>query len=271
MPTAVNAVGRLQLPLDAGVINTQIDDPVVTGILDYLAFWLRASLNTKLANLEGTSADAVPVINRFPWDPRSYFVRGRQDGAATPFPALYCWWNGKSSFAPRASLTEMRQRPIGFAWIFDELELPGALEDRHGLLAAADAAVSSALSLRYHPAYGVGDGRVGSCVPVELGLTGPGWRYDGGTPTMMAAIPGSGAANSGLASGRDTGHVNRAYPALHGTIQVWEKVGQFFPADPGDVLQEVQTTIATNAEGSTDDAADIFERYLEAPDGTENP
>lgn len=270
MPTAINAVGPLELPLDPGPINTAIDDPVVTGLLDYLAFWLRASLNAKLANLHGTSGDAAPVKNRFPWDPATYFVRGRQDGAASPFPALYVWWTGKSTTVPYSILKEARMRTIGVCWIFDELTLPGALEDRHGLRAAVDAVISTAISLGHHPAYGLNGARPGSPLAVSLNLCAHGMRYDGGTQGLMAAIPGTGAANAGLAAGRDTGHVVRAYPTLQGMIQVWERVEQFAPADPGDVAPEILATVATNGEGSVDDAETVFRRYLLAPDGSED-
>lgn len=266
MPGPTNSVGPLSLPLAAGAPDTAIDDPTVTGLLDYFAFWLRTSLNAKLGNLQGTSADAVPVANRFPWDPASYFVRGAQDGAPNPFPALYVWWMGRGTRFPRSTLKTMRQRQLGVMWVFDELTLPGALVDRHGLIAAADAALESAVDLGYHPSYGLNSAPMGTPVAVSLSLSGPGMRYMGAQIGSMSAIPG----DSQSVGARPDGHVVRAYPALQAVVEVYEQIRQFQANDPADVGTAILATVRGSTEGAVSDAPTIIQRYLPKPDGTED-
>lgn len=270
MPSATNSVGLLQLPLPAGVLNTAIDDPILTGLIDYLAFWLRASLNTKLSNLQGTAADAVPVTNRFPWDPATYFVRGEQDGATNPFPALYCWWQGRGVRERLTIIKSIRRRELGVCWVFDELVLPGALVDRYGLTGAADAAIQSALEHGYHPGYGYNGAPLGTAIAVSLGLAAWGVRYESGQQGLMSPIPGQGAVNSGTQAGRAEGHVVRAYPCVNVTLNVWEPINQFEADDPGDVAPAILVGLRANAEGGVDDADEVAERYLDKPDGTED-
>ncbi len=269
MPGPANRVGLLELPLAAGEANSEIDDPTVSGLLDYFSHWIRASLNTKLANLAGTSADAVPTANRFPWGPERGFVRGAQDGAVNPFPALYVWWTGKSQRRAYSSLKDIRRREIGIAWLYDDLVYPGAMTRRHGLLASVDAALENACSLKYHPSYSYNGGKAGQAITVSLKLAGDGLNYLGGQATRWAAIPGDGAANAGLQGGRDAGHNIRAYPVLDATVEVFELVEQFMPNDPEDVGREILTTLSTADQGSPDDAIEIMQRYLPKPDGTE--
>lgn len=270
MPTTTNSVGLLTLPVPAGALNTALDDPTLTGLIDYLAFWLRAALNTKLANLQGTAADAVPATHRFPWDPASYFVRGDQDGEANPFPALYCWWQGRGVRERITLLKSARRRELGVCWVFEELVLPGALTDRYGLTGAADAAIQSACDLGYHPSYAYNGGPAGQHIAVSLGLTAWGIRYENGQQGLMAPIPGQGAANAGLNSGRADGHIVRAFPCVNITLNVWEEIKPFEAADPDDVAGEMLTDLRANGEGGVDDAPEILERYLDRPDGTES-
>jgi hypothetical protein len=276
MPGLTNSVGPLVLPVPAGVANTPIDDPTVTGLLDYLAFWIRTSLNPKLTTLPtgrldapGFVTDAVPLANRFPWDPAGFFVRGDQEGDSTPFPSLYCWWSGRSTQERYSLVKSMRRRELGVCWIFEELTLPGALIDRHGLRGAVDAAIQSAIDLGHHPAYSYNGGPLGTHIAVSLGLSGAGVRYEGGTQGMMAPIPGQGAANAGLQTGRADGHVVRAYPSVQVTLNVWEQIRPFDAVDPGDVADSMLTNLRANGEGGVDDATEILERYLDRPDGTE--
>jgi hypothetical protein len=271
-----NLVGPLNLPVPAGAPLSAVDDPTISGLMDYIAFWIRTSLNAKLASLQtgrldgvGTITDAVPTANRFPWDPAAHFVRGEADGAPRPFPALYCWWQGKGARVPYSILKTLRRRDVGVCWVFEEITLPGALIDRHGLRAAVDAAIHSAIDLGYHPEYGHNGAPLGTPIAVSLQLCGFGVRYESGASGLMAPIPGQGAANAGLSSGRADGHIVRGYPSTMVTLQIWEEIMPFQPVDPADVGRAITLTLSTNDEGGVTDAVDVLERFLSAPDGTE--
>jgi hypothetical protein len=267
MTTATVNVGSIVLPANAGTTNTAIPDPLVTGLLDYLAFCLNDALSAKLANLHGTSPVAVPVKNRFPWDPAAYFVRGHQDGAGPPFPALYVWRRGKGRREQLSMLTDARRVDVGVLYVFDELVLPGALEDRFGLRTTVDAAFHDAASNGYHPAYGYNGAPLGTPIDISLGLAGFGLLYDGGEEGMMAPIPGQSEA---LGRGSE-GHVLHAYPTLLGGFSAWEAIGQRQLRDPEDVTQGFTATISVPGDGDLPDALPLMTRILSAPDGSEQP
>ncbi len=267
MNTATVNVGAIVLPLAAGAVNTAIGDPLVSGLLDYLSFCLADALDAKLANLHGTSPHAVLPKNRFRWDPSSYFVRGHQDGAGSPFPALYVWRRGPGKREQLTLLTDARRVTVGVLYVFDELVLPGALEDRFGLRTTVDAAFYDAASNGFHPAYGYNGAPLGTPIDVSLQLAGWGLVYEGGEEGMMAPIPGQSEA---LGRGAD-GHVIHAYPTLMGTFTAWEEIGPRALRDPQDVTPGITATISVPGNGDLPDALPIMQRICSAPDGSEQP
>lgn len=257
MPSQTTTIGNLTLPVPAGAQNSDLDDPTVSGIADYLRFWLRNSLNTKLANTQGTSADAVPSANVFKYDPNTYFVRNA-------FPALYVWWNGRSSVETNRStlLYDVRKRELHVLWLFDEMLAPNALTPRHGLLAAVDATLAKALERMRHPSYGYGSDAAGTSLLTSLNLVGA--EYLGGEAGFMAGVP----ASDSRAGGPGEGQAQRGYPALKATIAVWERIDQDTLEDPGDVMGDTLLTI--NASGDGVDAVELMQRWLTSPDGSED-
>jgi hypothetical protein len=267
MSTATVNVGAIVLPLAAGTTNTAIGDPLVTGLLDYLSFCLADALDAKLANLQGTSPHAVLAKNRFPWDPADYFVRGHEDGDLSPFPALYVWRRGKGKREQLTQIIEARRVDVGVLYVFDELVLPGALEDRYGLRTTVDAAFADAGANGFHPDYGYAGAPLGTPIKTSLQLAGWGLIYEGGEEGMMAPIPGQSQA---LGRGSD-GHVIRAYPTLMGSFTAWEAIGQRALRDPQDVTPGITATISVPGNGGLPDALPIMQRILSAPDGSELP
>ncbi len=260
MPSIVSAVGPLTLPLPAGVAQSPIVDPTVAGLAAYLAHWLNAELNAKLANLVGTSAEAVPAGNIFLWDPARYFVRGRQDGDPSPLPALYVWRQGRSRAQDYSTCHKMREQTIGVSWIFEELVLPGSMEDRYGLTGAADAVFLKAADWRLHPTYSHGGGPVGQPIATSLSLSGWGARYDGAESVMTSPIP---AVSEARGAGSD-GAVLRAFPTLSGTWTVWERSEGRLP-----LLTDAQDDVLVTSSVTDGDPSDpllFFEHYLQAPD-----
>jgi hypothetical protein len=263
--SSASAVGALSLPLAAGTTNSAIADPLISGLLSYLAYCLGAALDTKLANLHGTSSQAVPAANRFPWDPAGYCVRGREDGAPNPFPALYVWRQGAGKREAYSTVLTMRRVTVAALYVFDELVLPGALEDRFGLRSAVDAVFHSAASNGFHPSYGHDGAPPGTPIRVSLQLAGQGLNYEGGTEGLMAPVPGQSQA-----MGRsDDGHVVRAYPTLMGTFTAWEMIGQYQPVDPTNATPGLTATVSTNGTGDDADGLTLLSRILPAPDGSE--
>ncbi len=190
MPTSASSVAALDLPLAPGALNSAVLDTSVDGLLAYFAFWLQYDLNTKLANLMGTSADACPAANRFPWnpmEPSKTFVRGRQDGNTSPFPALYLWLD-KAKAKPYTTIYDLRDRKGGILWVFDELTLPGGLVDRYGLRAAVEATIWRAASLARHPGFGLPGGPLGQPIDVALKLSAMGFWVDNAQQGFMSPI-----------------------------------------------------------------------------------
>lgn len=260
MPTATSTVGPLDMPLPAGATESAVDDPTLSGLARYLAFWLNLDLNTKLANLPGTSSTAVPVDNVFLWDPGKYFVRGRGDGASSPIPALYLWRMGRSQYARYSTVYDMRLSTIGLLWAFDELVLPGSFEDRYGLVGAADASLFRAVQLGYHPSYTPVGGRAGTHIAVALSLCAHGVLYDGGEQGLLSPIP---EATEARGVGGD-GPVLRAYPSLRGTFRVWERVNGYLPLAT-DAAPELAVTMGVT-DGDPSAPLPFFQRYLPGPD-----
>jgi hypothetical protein len=54
-------------------------------------------------------------------------------------------------------------------------------------------------------------------------------------------------------------------------MEVIEVIGQPIPVDPTDLLVNTTLDIRTNEFGDVDDTVEIMERYLPAPDGSEQP
>lgn len=272
MPGATNYVGPLALPVAAGAQDSALDDPLLVGLLAYLGHWLSASLDAKFAALRGTNATdvgACPNANRFPWDPAKYFVRGDEkgNGETNYFPALYGWRFGRGQRVPYSTVKSLRRHTIAVQYIFDQLTLPGAWTRRSGLLNAVDAAFTTAAEWGYHPTFGLSGAPVGTPIAVALKLSGQGLVYDGGEQGTMAPTPGQTAARG---AGQD-GHVLRAYPTLKAQFTVWEMVEQANAVDSDDVAQGATLTLSGNTEGGVEDAVEITQRYLPAPDGSEIP
>ncbi len=246
-------LGGLTLPIAAGAQNSDLDDPVVSALSEYLRFWLRNELNTKLSNMQGTATDACPSANVFKVDPSTYWSRG-------PFPALYVWWEGSSEFQRYSLVYDLRIRKINAMWVYDELLMPEALQPRHGLLNAVDSVFFKATERQRHASFAYGSAAPGA--PLAWSVAAPGlvsFRYDGGQAGVMAPVPDSDPTPGGPGEGQ----LIRGYPALRGVFTVWERI------EPGDTDDEsfIEGTLnldGTDGEGEPDD---FMSRTLTAPDG----
>lgn len=254
MPVTDSNVGNLALPIPAGALNAALTDPTCIGLLDYLGFWLKNNLDAKLAQMQGTGADACPTANRFPWDPAGYFVR-------QSVPALYVWWDGRSTRREQTMLLEQRDRTINAVYVFEELAGPTGLTARAGLMAAVDAIFAKASERGRHPSYGYGSDADGTPIWKSLNLIHLG--YIGGEVGAMAPVPSGGATPGGPGDGA----VIRFYPSLRAQFSVSESIDQDTLQDPTDVLRDLPFQIETNETGDPTDTVPYMTRYLVGPDG----
>lgn len=260
MPSSTSAVGGLTLPVPAGVLNGSLVDPTVAGLIDYLAWSLKADLDGKFAQMLGTSHDACPTANRYQWDPSTHFVRNS-------FPALYVWWDGTSRRAEKRQtlLYDVMEREIRCCYIFDELAAPSGIRARSGLLWAINASLAKACERTRYSTYAPPGNAAGTTLLQSLSLLN--MEYMGATRgEMKAAIP-EGSARAG---GPPTGHEVRGYPAIEGRILVWERIELDTPADPGDLLTDTLLHVDAS-DGAPEVVDDFIQRYLPAPDGDEQP
>ncbi len=259
MPTSASTVGPFVLPVPAGAALSAVDDPTLSGLGAYLAFWLNFDLNPKLASLQtGRSADgsavttAVPTGNIFPWDPLKplpLFIRGKQDGAAYNLPALYV-----SSVADKrkswSQLHGMRERQVKVCWIFAEATLPGWQVDRYGLRACACATLFRAVEQRYHPGYNARE-----TIAVQLSLAGEGIVYQGAEQVMLSVRPTTKA-------GQAEQPVVRAYPAVIASYLVYEREDGMM-ATPADATQDL--ALVTSVGDDPQFALEVAEHVVPAP------
>ena len=259
MPSSASTVGPLALPVPAGAALSAIDDPTLSGLGAYLAYWLNFDLNPKLASLRtGRSSDgsavttAVPAGNVFAWDPLKpipLFVRGKQDGAAYTLPALYLS-STVDKRKPWSQLHGMRERVVRAAWIFTEATLPGWQVDRYGLRAAACATLFRAIEQGYHPGYNAQE-----TIAVQLCLAGHGILYQGSEQVMLSVRPMTKA-------GQAEQPVVRAFPAAIATYLVYEREDGM-TALPSEAASDL--ALATSVGDDPLEALQVAERVVPAP------
>lgn len=246
-------VGPIDIPLAAGSAGERIADPSIDALLSYLGFWLKDSLDARLANLVGTSSDACPTANRFafnPTNPRANHVR-------LPVPALFIWWDGGSKIERLTSLYDYRYRELQALYVCPELPQTAEMVRREGMMSVVDAAFHKAAERQRHPSFSYGGGPSGDMLPTAVAsLELMSFEYQGGKPGRFG-IDQHETGTRKDKSGRD-------YPALYGVFTVRERIEQDTPEElAGDV-----EAIISAAEGG-DEVVEIMTRYLPGPDGSE--
>lgn len=244
MPANTGTVGGVTLPLAAGSANSALDDPLLLGLLDYFAYWLNANLNTKLANMAGQPAEAVPAAARFPFDPERAFVRNT-------IPALYMW-SPTTRIEKLSILMRRRVRDVRAIYVFSQQVIPDGALVQSGLGADIDGTFLQATQYGYHTAYSYGGGPVGK--PIDVTLSIDEWQYLGATIGHMWKLPGEAALGpSGGMQG--DGAVQRGYLAVQARWEVKELLGERDAA-----AETVTSTAAIQIDGET-----VVDRYVRAP------
>lgn len=250
-----SAVGGLSLPIDAGVASTALADPAVVALADYIGYWLRLTLNAKLANMGGPTDltgqvynNACPSTNVYTYDPQQFWVRN-------PKPALYVWWNGRSTRARGTLVYDFRERELDILWVFSETHAPDGDDMRAGLPAAVDATIWRAHSRGSHPSYGYNGAAPGTPIYRSMGVDA--WEYTEGVAGSLVPVPASDARVGGVGDGQ----VVRYHPALKGKVVVRERVYQ----DSVDPMGDSQISIFTSEIGDPLNQAEFATVVVQPP------
>lgn len=251
-------VGAQVIPVPAGA-EVRVLDPLVEGLLDYLAWWIVWGFGAQGVRQRPTGATAItnvlPTANRFPYDPRDTWLRD-------PRPALYLWWpNRQQSRVRRFSATQdVRERQLRLMYALAEVQHPDGARVYSGLVQAIEAIVIQAASDGYHPEYGYSGAPAGTPIADSLAPLGMvGWEYVGGAPDFIAVKPVEAARAVGGPAG---GHIHRGFPVYLGVLRVLERIELY--ATPSEQMPDVATTL-------THDGVTVVEGYLPGPDGSEGP
>jgi hypothetical protein len=254
-------------PLTAGATRSSLEDPVAVGLIDYFAHWLNTSLNAQLAVMTGHTATAVPVndftalpsegVHRCAYDPMGTWVRN-----ATP--ALYVWWKSDRP-VNHSTLKDGRVSTYGILYVSDEIIAPAGSQHIAGIAPHVRRVLNLTEDRGYHPTYGYGDDEDGTPIHISLGIHA--WRFTRLQAGAMAPVPNVSSAPGG----EGEGGVVVYYPAVEGDMEVIEVIGQQIPVDPTDLLVNTTLDIRTNEFGDVTDTVEMLDRYLPAPDGSEQP
>lgn len=249
---ATSTVGALTLPLEAGRAQEKLADPIVAGLLDFLAWSLNTQLNAKLAQLNGTSSIAVPDANAHDWnplEPRGHKVKLR-------VPTFHVWWPGQSTDVQFTVTKRQRTRNVHAMYIAEELPTRAALDLRSGLFNAVDSVLSDACNNGSHPDYSYGNDPLGMPLTRSIGAA-QSWdfSYMGSQAIQRIGIDDPNTTKVGTkVSGRD-------YPALVAVIAVREMVTRRENNQP---MADAPINICNNG-------VEILGRTLTYPDGSNAP
>jgi hypothetical protein len=271
MPTNTTGVGPLTLPIPTTGTNSDLDDVTLVGLLDYLAFWLRLTLNSKLAEQGGPTTagaitDACPTSHLFPWHHQGTFVRPLPGGGSVPLPGMWAWEESAEPTDEFATLLyDVVKRVITVQYIFPELTAPKGVVGRNGLLAAAMRTFANAAEWGRHPTYGFDGEAVNT--PIATSCDWRHWRFKGSKQVLEASLPGTGSTSQ--AATRAAGAEKRFYPSLLATFEVWERVS-LRTASVADDMVPGTTTIQIVDDSISDNALDVMERTLETEDSDDD-
>jgi hypothetical protein len=262
MPSATSPVGTIEIPLAAGASGATAADPIVDGVIDYVAWVLNSALNARLANWPsygGKFSQAVPTANRFAWNP----LEPQGHMAKLPVPGLWIWWHGRDTHGEHTLLQRKRTRDLRMLWVIPERPALSELERRAGLLSIASAALHRAGHWQRHPSYSYGSSAAGTPLYQTLADIGLLWFELLGCETLRFGI-GAGQPGVPVPKERKPG---RDYPALAAVWRIEELVGAKVMQNPDDLNRDHQVTIeATDG----DEPVEIMQGIVGAPDGSED-
>lgn len=246
-------LGSLEIPVEPGEYLSELADPTLLLLLSYLGHQLKLNLDSKLAQLSPTSADACPVANRYPWNPDSTFVR-------QSLPALFAW-EERCSRRQHTLLNDTLDREIRVLYIFDELVKPDGMRARHGLASAVGKILAMAAERNQHATFSYDGSAPGACVS-DLG-NWLGFIFMRGEAQWLQAVPGGSDSVGGDGGEMAT---QRAYLGYLAEYVITEQIGQDEPTEAmGDTLLTIY-----GSDGEVDEGVELMQRWFPAPDGSED-
>lgn len=267
MPSVASAVGPLPLPAAVGAPDAPIGDPTEEAILDYCAFWIKWALDAKIATMTVpglvTPGDMVPVANRYTQAPNALLM-------ARKLPALFVWWDGKSTKQRVSTVKTCREREFSFMYVFERLRNVDQLNTYSGLMPTVGAALSRAFDRLAHPAYALaGSGFApGTDIRIMFGLRGV--EYLGDQEGFLKELPQQSqrtvatAANPSTSSAQ--GGIQQGYPSLQARVRVWEVIEQDSLSDLADATKDMKISINV---GDPANPLPYMQRVLQQPDGSQ--
>lgn len=253
MPTNSGTVGGVDYPLAAGTADTAIVDPLVDGLLAYFAHWLNEDLNTKLANIAGITDEAVPTGSTYGIDPKAGFVRN-------DFPALYMW-RSQMRTSPGTLLLDWNRDQLTALYVFSQRELPHGQLGLRGLGTAVRDIFARATQTRSHRTFQPAGWPTGTDIMTAYDLLSI--QFDGAEWGHIFETPGQRSAMQARPSGGD-GKRQRAFPSVQAKWTVTQEIQTGYTlVDPDDVTRESLVELY-------EDGVSLFDRYAEAPDGSED-
>jgi hypothetical protein len=217
MPSVTTNIGLQTIPYPVGSIGSPIEDRTSLVFLSYFAHWIRKGLDAKLADLGGQTAatdevytSACPATNLYPYSHESVWPHN-------PKPALYIWWAGPSKTIPKTLVYSLRERTLNLVWIYCQVNSPDEGAARAGLGAAVDAILRLAEFRGSHPTWSYTDSERTYPAGMNAGRVAGvhDWKLGDLTAGMFAPVP------SFQAEGRE----QNFYPAVVGSLTVWERIG----------------------------------------------
>jgi hypothetical protein len=249
VPTDTSLVGGQLLPIPTGGQDSDLVDHGVSGILSYLAHYLRSDLNTKLAEMRGPATvapitDVAPASRLFPFDHEGTWARVVGSGPtpkppALAQPAMWAWATASRPNKAHSTLVfDAIERTVFVEWIFPELQVPDGMGNRAGLQQAVAAVFHKAYSRNRHDTWAYNGQAAGLEVHVALGLMG--WSIVECTAGRLQPKP-----RPVQRAGED-GFVKRFHPCVKARLELIERVQGRSAVIPDDVLQDATFDFAIN-------------------------
>lgn len=252
MPSNTSAVGGLTIPVPTGGTDSDLADPTLLGLLDFLGFYIRNGLNDKLAEMGGPVSSAAitnacPAANLFPWKPEGTFVRGS-------LPALFAWEeSAEQDFERYATmLRDVVLRKIRVMYVFPQLVKDGGWNNRHGLVPAIGRIMFKAAERQRHPSYGYNGATAGELLKTSIGVHA--FDIVEGAEGLLHPVPRAEGTNQ-------RGQVERGYPSYSALFHVWEDIAPYQYDSDTDDLAAGNLNIEVD-EGNTGTWLDHTDREL---------
>lgn len=267
MPSVDSSVGLVPLPTPAGAQDAPFADATETALLDYCAFWIKWSLDQKIATMTFPGIDAgrdmVPAANRYTQAPNSLLM-------ARKLPALFLWWDGKSTKQRISTVKTCRERDFTLLYVFERLINIDQLNTYSGLTATIGAALSRAFDRLAHPAYALAGSGFAPGTDIRIMFNLRGVEYLGDQDGFLKELPQQSSRTVATAANHSTssaqGGIQKGYPSLSAKIRVWELIGQDSLSDPADATKDMKISINV---GDPANPLPYMQRVLQQPDGSQ--